>query len=257
MVPVKDRWNGIDYSNYSSGQSELACEIISEYPFRGDEEVLDIGSGDGRITEKISRKCRSIIGIDASFSMVMKAKEIKSEKIAFCWARGEEFKFDKKFDMIVSFSALHWIKDQKALWQNIALHLKPKGVALVSLNPLPRSIHLEIALTQAMGEYSSYFKGFEEGSMPLMTLANYEALILSAGFSSVKCRECEKCFKYPDKITFMNNLKAWLPHLAPLPEALKTPFVEKVTEIFLKKSQQVDVSPIKLTYPHFKVHAIL
>lgn len=256
MDPVKGAswWNGEAYAAHSRGQVLLAQEALSKYSFRGHESVLDIGCGDGKITADLANRCASVIGIDSSSSMIAKANELFSQKTRFLLGNGEDFKLNQRFDLIVSFSALHWIKNQKAVWNNIRHHLKLGGHALVSLNPLPRCPFLAEAIEEVthLPEFNKYFENFsEEVKMPFMTIDEYRELIIKAGFKVIECRQSQKAFIYENKESLIDNVMAWLPHVAEVPN--KREFVTHIIQRFLEKSGQRERGEVKLPFNNFLV----
>ncbi|HBQ27059.1 MAG TPA: SAM-dependent methyltransferase, partial [Syntrophomonas sp.] len=48
------KWDAGDYSRNSSTQQEWARELIGKLQLRGNERVLDIGCGDGKVSAEIS-----------------------------------------------------------------------------------------------------------------------------------------------------------------------------------------------------------
>ena len=62
------RWDSEDYARHSSAQAEWALELIGKLGLRGHEEVLDIGSGDGKVTVTLAGRVPrgSVLGIDSS-----------------------------------------------------------------------------------------------------------------------------------------------------------------------------------------------
>ena len=44
------KWNPEDYQQHSSTQECIAAGIISELKIKGNEHILDIGCGDGKVT---------------------------------------------------------------------------------------------------------------------------------------------------------------------------------------------------------------
>jgi trans-aconitate 2-methyltransferase len=49
------RWNPSDYERNSSAQERAANAVIARLNLRGDEHILDIGCGDGKVTVRDSR----------------------------------------------------------------------------------------------------------------------------------------------------------------------------------------------------------
>ena len=70
-------WNAADYAANSTVQQTWARELITKLNLRGDEHVLDIGCGDGKVTAEIARALPrgSVTGADASPQMIEFAKK--------------------------------------------------------------------------------------------------------------------------------------------------------------------------------------
>ena len=66
------RWNAADYAANSAAQQSWARELITRLALRGDEHVLDVGCGDGKVTAEIARTVPhgSVVGVDASPQMI-------------------------------------------------------------------------------------------------------------------------------------------------------------------------------------------
>src|SRR5438132_632361 len=132
-------FNGEFYQDNSWAQYEIAKIAIEMHTFSGSERVLDLGCGDGKPTALIAtHKVANghIKGIDNSKSQVTVAKATYDtiSNIDFEEADAQTFDLHQLFDVIVSFSALHWCSDQQAVWSRIRSHLEINGVALISLN---------------------------------------------------------------------------------------------------------------------------
>jgi len=66
------KWNPADYAANSVVQQNWARELIAKLKLRGDEHVLDVGCGDGKVTAEIAHAVPrgSATGIDASAEMI-------------------------------------------------------------------------------------------------------------------------------------------------------------------------------------------
>jgi trans-aconitate 2-methyltransferase len=66
------KWNAADYAANSVVQQTWARELIAKLNLRGDEHILDVGCGDGKVTAEIARTVpRGLVtGIDASPEMI-------------------------------------------------------------------------------------------------------------------------------------------------------------------------------------------
>ena len=67
-----DHWNPKDYHKNSSEQQKWGLELLNKIAFSGNERVLDIGCGDGKLTMEIANRVRhgSVLGIDKSEDMI-------------------------------------------------------------------------------------------------------------------------------------------------------------------------------------------
>lgn len=254
-------WNGDDYHLNSHHQYKLADETLFNCPFKGDEKVLDIGCGNGAITCFIAKDkvpYGFVVGIDSSSSMIQSAIANNSVSNAvFQEGLAESFRIESDFDVIVSFSTLHWISDQQAVWNNIRKHLKLGGQALVSLNPPPRNQEFTEAINEVVqsAQFEPYFRDFVEVSlMPVLSIDEYKQIVMNAGLRVDECVHSIKCFDYENKDVFIDNVKAWLPHVVRVPKESQRLFVEAIITKFLTKTQQDQVN-IKFNYHNFMIKA--
>ncbi|RKT44715.1 class I SAM-dependent methyltransferase [Thiocapsa rosea] len=73
--PSPDPWHGADYAHHSGLQAAMAEEVLAQLVLRGDEQVLDLGCGDGKISARIAAQLTrgAVLGVDASADMVVYA----------------------------------------------------------------------------------------------------------------------------------------------------------------------------------------
>jgi trans-aconitate methyltransferase len=71
------QWNPAEYAANSAVQQSWARELIARLHLRGDEHVLDVGCGDGKVTAEIARAVPRgrVLGVDASPEMIMYAQK--------------------------------------------------------------------------------------------------------------------------------------------------------------------------------------
>src|SRR5580693_224613 len=109
------KWNAADYAANSVVQQSWAREIIARLKLRGDEHVLDVGCGDGKVTAEIARAVPrgSVTGMDASPQMIEFAKKnfptTEFPNLRFRVMDARKIKFDRQFDVAFSNAALHWV----------------------------------------------------------------------------------------------------------------------------------------------------
>lgn len=65
------RWDPEVYAKSSTAQQKWAQELLSKISIRGNEKILDIGCGDGKITAEIALLVpEGSVGIDNSSEMI-------------------------------------------------------------------------------------------------------------------------------------------------------------------------------------------
>ncbi|MCT7997192.1 class I SAM-dependent methyltransferase [Laspinema olomoucense] len=116
-----------------------AIEIIKEHPWKGDEHILDVGCGDGRITAELAQRVPegSVLGIDLSEKTVQFAKnrfpKNQYPNLDFCHLDFMLSDYQEKFDVVVSMGAMHYISDQSQALKKIKNSLKHDGQAILFL----------------------------------------------------------------------------------------------------------------------------
>ena len=95
------------------------------------QTVLEIGAGTGRFTTLIAPRVRHVTAVDISASMLEElAGKMAKEKLGNIRLLHGDFSqidFSERFDLIVAFSAIEYIKGEEALFNKIAELLNPGG----------------------------------------------------------------------------------------------------------------------------------
>ena len=70
-------WNAETYHRVSNPQFDWGTVVLARLPLDGDECVLDVGCGTGRLTEQLFARLPEgrVIGIDQSSNMVRVARD--------------------------------------------------------------------------------------------------------------------------------------------------------------------------------------
>lgn len=254
-------WDGALYSENSNQQLDVALKLLDQVTFCEDEHVLDIGCGDGKISNIIASKVPRgrVVGIDPSESMINFAcKQFNSDCLQFLVAKASNFSFAESFDTIVSFSALHWETDQQQALDNMFSALRPGGRLVLAI-PGPNPA-LNLALKEAINdeEWAPYFSNYQSKGM-VWSSEEYTHLLEKAGFSNAKIQTVQRTYVFSSEKEYLDFMHAMVPHLAcipcgqrglfaksvfkrvqrkmelPLGDSSHTPFTVKVLEIFAEK----------------------
>jgi len=136
---MTSEWNAAGYARISSLQEVMAHEALALLSLRGDERILDVGCGQGKITAQIAARVPrgKVVGIDASRGMIDYAAAhfdtAAQPNLRFEVADARSLTFDAEFDLVVSFNALHWVPEQDMALQSIHRALRTDGRALLRL----------------------------------------------------------------------------------------------------------------------------
>ena len=133
------RWDAMDYARHSTVQQAWARELIEKLDLQGNEAVLDIGCGDGKVTAEIASHVPdgSVLGIDSSADMIRTAQSgfAKPEFTNICFEVADacELLFENQFDIVFSNAALHWVRNHIPVLKGIYSSLKNGGRMLLQM----------------------------------------------------------------------------------------------------------------------------
>src|SRR4051812_1061155 len=118
------QWNPDTYARNARFVSDLGSGVFELLAAQPGEQVLDLGCGDGALTEKlVAAGCR-VIAIDSSAEQIgaARARGLDARR-----ARAETLPFNEEFDAVFSNAVLHWIPDAAAVIASVHRALKPRG----------------------------------------------------------------------------------------------------------------------------------
>lgn len=236
-------WNPRDYAANSAAQLAWARELIARLHLRGDERVLDVGCGDGKITAEIARALPRgfITGVDASREMIRFAQEIFPPQIIpnveFRQMDARALKFPEPFDIIFSNAALHWVDDHPAFLEGAAASLKPGGRLIVSCGGRGNAQEVFVALraTLRLKRWRQYFRKL---ATPYFFHGPevYGKWLLHFGFlpKVVKLVNKETAFAGSEGLAAWLRT-TWLPYTQRVPETQREEFITDVVERFIAR----------------------
>ena len=118
-------WRAERYSEHAHFVPALGQPVLELLTPTAGERILDVGCGDGVLTEKIALAGASVIGVDSSADMVAAARKRGLDARV---TDGMNLPFKSEFDAVFSNAALHWMKsDPDAVIAGVARALKPGG----------------------------------------------------------------------------------------------------------------------------------
>lgn len=202
-------WNADDYAHQSSLQLAMANEQLRSLTLRGDERVLDVGCGDGKITAQIAERvpAGSVIGVDPSKDMIAFASNHfppqSHPNLRFEVADARRLPFPNEFDLVVTFNALHWVPEQEMAWRSIHAALKAGGRVIGRMVSEGSRKSLEDVLeeTRQQPRWEKYFGGFRQPFVHL-TIEEYRDLVQRCGFEVQRVSVANKAWDFQSRAGF-------------------------------------------------------
>jgi trans-aconitate methyltransferase len=238
-----DGFDGERYKKVSGHQKEWGDRVIAGLSLRGDERVLDLGCGDGVLSEKLASIVPngSVLGIDSSESMISTAKKLERSNLKFRQMDINALDFKDEFNVIFSNAALHWIKDHKLLLKNASVCLEKFGIVRFSFAGDGNCSNFIAVVKEVIADpgYSKYFTYFEwPWYMP--TASEYEKLV-SSNFNdvSVWVENTDRHFTKEELIGWIDQ-PSILPFLRYINGPDRSRFRDKVVRRMLERTGQED-----------------
>jgi SAM-dependent methyltransferase len=142
------------------------------------ERILDLGCGDGQLTQRIAASGADVVGVDASAEMVVAAR---SRGITADEARAEALPYaDRSFDAVFSNAALHWVRNQDAMMAEVHRVLKPGGRFVAEMGGQGNIAAIRVALMAVLAKHG--YGDREDGVNYYPTPEGYTRRLTRHGF---------------------------------------------------------------------------
>lgn len=230
-------WNARHYHQVSAPQQAWGRRVLDRIAFRGDESVLDLGCGTGRLTTLVAERVPRgrVVALDRSSSMLFEAQpwlNTHAPRVAIVMGDGASLPFVRAFDVVFSTATFHWILDHGALFRAVITALKKGGRLEAQCGGGPNLARLR-ARAAALAREPRFAHYFEEWSEPWhyadeQTTRNRLA---AAGFEAVDVSLEPAPVQFDSPIEFAEFITTVCirPHLARLPLSERGMFTSELT----------------------------
>lgn len=154
---MKNNWNAKNYTDNFKFVHKYGEDVVDLITVPQGSFVVDLGCGNGALSEKLKEKGFEVIGIDSSEQMIEKAASLHPD-IEFMLGDACKFELSKKADAIFSNAVFHWINDQAALVENIADNLKSGGELVFEFGGKGCAQTIHSALAKSFEKYGKNYK---------------------------------------------------------------------------------------------------
>jgi trans-aconitate 2-methyltransferase len=231
-MPQTRQWDGHSYDRISGPMEALGREVLERLRLDGDETVLDVGCGSGRITQLlIERLPRGrVIAVDASQSMVDAAQE-RLPLADLRRADVLELALEEPVDAILSTATFHWIADHERLFSRLRSALHPGGQLVAQCGGEGNIDVLRGHAREVLERepYAEHFVGWQPPwnyAGPQQT----EQRLLAAGFSGARCWLAPAPQRPEHAREFLSTIVLG-PHVQQLSEQLREAFMDDVLAV--------------------------
>ena len=123
-MPQTTTWNPTSYAKNARFVSDLGEPLLALLDGRPGETILDLGCGDGALTEKIVATGCTVYGCDASLAQLQAARNHGAQVFVM---DGQRLGLKCRFDAVFTNAALHWMKQAEKVLEGVAAALKNGG----------------------------------------------------------------------------------------------------------------------------------
>jgi trans-aconitate methyltransferase len=196
---ARQHWSAERYAEAAHFVPALGAAVLELLMPRAGEQILDLGCGDGVLTEKIAAAGAAIVAVDAAPDMVAAARARGLDARVM---PGQRLAFTGEFDAVFSNAALHWMRPPEAVLAGVHRALKPGGRFVAEMGGHNNTAAIMVALAAVIARRGLEFKRLSPWYFP--SAAAYRAKLEAAGFAVDEIRIVPRPTLLPA------GLEAWL-----------------------------------------------
>lgn len=211
------KWDSKNYTEKFSFVGEYGKDVLSLVDEGEGGTAVDLGCGNGCLTEKLAEKGYRVLGVDASEEMIREAKKLHPD-FEFLKADAAKFRLEEKADVIFSNAVLHWIDadKQEETAKNIFSQLKKGGVFVCEFGGKGNCETVHSALEKAFEKRGLIYPR----TFYFPSVGEYGSLLEKCGFTVTYA----VLFKRPTEQKTDKGLENWIRMF------IKTPFADMESE---------------------------
>ncbi len=235
------RWDARLYASHSGSQCAWGLELVARLGLRGDEAILDVGCGDGRVTAALAERVPrgTVVGLDSSAEMIALANErfggAGDRRLRFVHRDVRMLEENERFDVVFSNAALHWVRDHRPVLARLAGALKPGGRVLLQMGGRGNAAAVVATVNSVIaGGWQEYFADF---TFPygFHGPEEYGCWLAAAGLAPQKVELKQRDMRHPSPAEFAAWIRTtWLPYLQRVAVSRRQAFLDEIVAHYLR-----------------------
>lgn len=247
-------WNAEKYKESFMFVPDYGAAVLDLLDVPAGSFVVDLGCGNGALTEPLAARGYRVLGLDASPDMLVLARQAHPE-LTFAPGNALDFTLEQPADAIFSNAVLHWIDadKQQAMLDHIASQIRPGGEFVCEFGGkgCGQKVHDELARRFAAHglqyRHPFYFP----------TIGEYAPMLEKAGFRV----EFATLFDRPTRQQGPDGLADWIRMFVTAPfqgvdPALAETIIRETVEALRPELWQEDAWYVDYVRIRFKMHKL-
>jgi len=219
---TQQTWDPDRYARNARFVADLGMPVVELLAPNPGERILDLGCGDGALTEKLVALGCHVVGVDGSAEQVAAARARGLEVLVM---DGHRLGFESEFDAVFSNAALHWMKQPDQVITGVWRALRPGGRFVAELGGSGCVQTILAALLAGLGRRG--IEGAACNPWYFPTVEDYRARLQACGFA------VDYIALIPRPTPLPGDITGWLETFAEsftsaLPESERAAFLDEV-----------------------------
>lgn len=215
-------WDPAAYATHAAFVPALGHAAVELLAPAAGEHILDLGCGDGVLTERLVASGATVIGVDADPAMVAAAV---AKGLDARVGDGRRLGFDAAFDAVFSNAALHWMGDPAPVVTGVFRALKPGGRFVGEFGGHGNIAAIRVAVRAVLTARGYRVPPYEENYYP--TAPEYRAVLEAEGFV------VDGAWIVPRPTPIASGMSAWL-------QTFRTGFIDAAGVPADKRAQVIE-----------------